>query len=65
LRLPLGGPQCEVSPIPLAQYGHAPLVWQADYADAMTVRANRWQQHLSTECAGECACQTILVGDGL
>src|SRR2546422_10880052 len=30
LRLPLGGPQCEVSPIPSAQYGHAPLVWQAD-----------------------------------
>jgi len=30
LRLPLGGPQYEVSPIPSAQYGHAPLVWQAD-----------------------------------
>src|SRR5215831_17395571 len=30
LRLPLGRPQYEVSPIPLTQYGHAPLVWQAD-----------------------------------
>src|SRR5262249_17939963 len=29
LRLPLGRPQHEVSPIPPAQYGHAPLVWQA------------------------------------
>src|SRR5262249_30369463 len=30
LRLPLGRPNHEVSPIPPAQYGHAPLVWQAD-----------------------------------
>src|SRR5262249_17164094 len=30
LRLPIGRPQYEVSPIPPAQYGHAPLVWQAD-----------------------------------
>jgi len=30
LRLPSRGPQYEVSPIPSAQYGHAPLVWQAN-----------------------------------
>src|SRR5215472_15169451 len=43
LRLPLGGPQYEVSPIPSAQYGHAPLVWQADSSqDVMVGRINRW-----------------------
>src|SRR5215471_21695551 len=43
LRLLLGGPQYEVSPIPSAQYGHAPLVWQADSSqDVMVGRINRW-----------------------
>src|SRR5262249_30223680 len=48
LRLPPRGPQYEVSPIPSAQYGHAPLVWQANSSRRDDRAANdgqkRWGQ---------------------
>src|SRR5215813_4196781 len=44
LAAPSRGPQYGVSPIPSAQYGHAPLVWQANSSQRDDCAGQRWSK---------------------